>query len=597
MKHKEIEEQQGDYPRDEDGNVIFPDVKISWAEINRWHATHIFHEWDDSYGGYREIANLICDADLAEQKDELERDKILVYKLFKMPERPDNNHMGHHGWCRSLAYNFFKEVFKLPDTMGGMMNEFDLARIIIRKKTFDEIQQLIKDNNLTIVQDLIFFIIAKIGDVYTREIEYYERPEMVKQLNNAGKEAEKLITVIDRVSPDIHERWNREPLPELRNITFDFPDIEPIKIEDPLFNSSLVDAIKRDFQDRPLKNWRKEVRKFAAFYEDDKEKLKYRFHVAKALHNFFTHLKVFPVKPGKATADAEMLCIAKILEYGLIKIGAEGISDAQKIKNIRNYIKPERNQLFTYPSHIEAHPNLEMLAKYFDTDFLNSVLLVKHIDVLKEAFYISERFDIHHLRSELAHLIDCIQHRKQQIGWQFSTQGMPTENHPTIGSLFKLISPFRVDKDKVQLTELSFQLENKPETYTIKEDLPLMLIERALTEYYHNHQEEFDVDIFTSKIHENKQTGAYRIEELGGYQKQGERFLPTLCTNLYKFLLNEAPPERTVASATDKYSEIIAVILQRCLVFNHIRDEEYIVQGKVKQWLKEAKEQPKSKTA
>jgi len=66
---------------------------------------------------------------------------------------------------------------------------------------------------------------------------------------------------------------------------------------------------------------------------------------------------------------------------------------------------------------------------------------------------------------------------------------------------------------------------------------------------------------------------------------------------LYKFLLNEAPPERTVASATDKYSEIIAVILQRCLVFNHVGDEEYIVQGKVKQWLKEAKEQPKSKTA
>lgn len=127
----------------------------------------------------------------------------------------------------------FKEVFKLPDTMGGMMNEFDLARIIIRKKTFDEIHQLIKDNNLTHVQDLIFFIIAKIGDVYISEIEFFERPEMVKQINNAGKEAEKLITVIERVRPDIHERWNKEPLPEIRNITFDFPDIDPIKIEDP----------------------------------------------------------------------------------------------------------------------------------------------------------------------------------------------------------------------------------------------------------------------------------------------------------------------------------------------------------------------------
>ncbi len=595
MKHKEIEEQKGDYPRDEDGNVIFPDVKISWAEINRWHATHIFHEWDDSYGGYREIANLICDADLAEQKDELERNKILVYKLFKMPERPDNNYMRHHGWCRSLAYHFFKEVFKLPDTMGGMMNEFDLARIIIRKKTFDEIHQLIKDNNLTHVQDLIFFIIAKIGDVYISEIEFFERPEMVKQINNAGKEAEKLITVIERVRPDIHERWNKEPLPEIRNITFDFPDIDPIKIEDPWLNSSLVEAIKRDFEDRPYKNWRKEVKKYAAMYNEDIEKQKYRFHVAKALHNLFTHLKTFPVKPGKATADAEMLCIAKILEFGLIKIGAEGISEPQKIKNIRNYIKPERNPLLTYPSHIETKPNFEMLEKYFEKDFLKSVQLKKHIDVLKEAIYISERFDIQHLRTELVHLIDCIQNRKHQIGWQFSTQGIPTENHPVIGTLFNLISPFRVDTDKVRLTELSFQLEHKPETYHIKDELPLMLIERALTEYYHNHQEEFDIDIFASKIHENPQTGAHRIEELGRYQKQGERFLPTLCTRLYKFLLNEAPPERTVASATDKYSEIIAVILQRCLIFNHIRDEEYVVQEKVKQWLKEAKEQVKTK--
>ena len=436
MKHKEIEEQQGDYPRDEDGNVIFPDVKISWAELNRWHATYIFHEWDESYGGYREIADLIRETDLIEQKEEVARNKILVYKLFKMPERPANNHMQHHGWCRNLAYHFFKEVFKLPDTIGGMMNEFDLARIIIRNKTFDEILQLIKDNNLTDVQDLIFFIIAKIGDVYIREIEFFERPEMVKQINNAGKEAEKLITVIERVSPDMHERWNKEPLTELRNITFDFPDIEPIKIEDPWLNSSLIDAIKKDFEDRPLKNWRKEIKKFGAMYDEDIEKQKYRFHVAKALHNFFTHLKTFPVKPGKATSNAEMLCIAKILEYGLIKIGAEGISDAQKIKNIRNYIKPERNPLSTYPSHIETKPNLEMLEKYFEKDFLQSTQLEKHIDVFKAAAYITERFDIQHLIKEFAHLIDCIQIRKWQIGWQFSMGGVPTENHPVIGTLF-----------------------------------------------------------------------------------------------------------------------------------------------------------------
>ena len=84
-----------------------------------------------------------------------------------------------------------------------------------------------------------------------------------------------------------------------------------------------------------------------------------------------------------------------------------------------------------------------MLEKYFEKDFLKSVQLEKHIDVLKEAIYISERFDIQHLRTELVHLIDCIQNRKHQIGWQFSTQGIPTENHPVIGTLFNLISADR----------------------------------------------------------------------------------------------------------------------------------------------------------
>ena len=310
-------DENNNYQRDAEGNVIFPKVDISWNEVRRWHSTHIFYEWDDKYGGYKPIANLICDADLLEQKDELERNKILVYKLFKMPERPDDNHMSHHGWLRSLAYSFFKEVFQLPDTMGGMMEEFDLAKIIIKKKTFDEIQQLITENSLMQIQDLIFFIIAKIGDTYINEIEFFERPEMSKQIKNAGKETEKLITVIERVRPDIHERWNRDQLPEISNITFDFPDIAPIKIKDPWLNSSIVEAIKQDFTNRPYKNWRKEVRKFAKMYDEDIEKLKYRFHVAIALHNFFTHLKSFHPKPGKATSDAEMLCIAKILEYGL----------------------------------------------------------------------------------------------------------------------------------------------------------------------------------------------------------------------------------------------------------------------------------------
>jgi len=195
--------------------------------------------------------------------------------------------MAHHGWLRNLAYNFFKEVFKLPNSIGGMMNEFDLARIIIRKKTFDEIEQLINDNSLSEIHDLVYFIIAKIQDVYIREVEFFERPDIAKQMNNAGKEAEKLITVIERVRPDLGDKLYDKPLPELTTITFDFPDIEPIKIEDKWLNSYIVDAVKKDYNDRAYKNWRKEIKRFARSYDEDIAKQKYRFHVAIALHNFF----------------------------------------------------------------------------------------------------------------------------------------------------------------------------------------------------------------------------------------------------------------------------------------------------------------------
>ena len=278
-----------------------------------------------------------------------------------------------------------------------------------------------------------------------------------------------------------------------------------------------------------------------------------------------------------------MLCIANILEFAHIKIGDGNCIDADKIKNIRNYIDPKRNTLVSLPINYEAVIDIEQLNKYFDKPFLNCVSFTKSQDTVSRAYFIAERFDLHHLLHEISHIIDCIKYRKFQIGWQFSLYENSKNKYPVIQPLFEVVND--IVKNKNNISQLSISLNDNNTVLRIDDKLPLLLIQRAISEYYDNHKEEFEFDIVKTVIEDNVANSSYNITYLNEYQDQQNRFVVKLCASLYDFLLNESPPSEKIFSATDHYALIIGLILQKSDVFRHQMDSEYTLINKVKQWL------------
>jgi hypothetical protein len=152
-----------------------------------------------------------------------------------------------------------------------------------------------------------------------------------------------------------------------------------------------------------------------------------------------------------------------------------------------------------------------------------------------------------------------------------------------------LVSSVTNDKERKKIIEISFNLDGNENSVSLNSRLPLLLIERALAEYYQNHIEEFDCDIVQSKIEDIVEQRAFKVTPLGKYQEQQNRFLPQLCSQFYKFLLNEAPPKDNEYNISEKYSLIIALVLEKSHIFKKLKNDENIIQAKVKQWLQDAK--------
>ncbi len=573
-------------PRDANGDKIFPKIKWNNLEHRSWSATHIFREWDVKRKHYFEIIDIYSQQELEKRKDELKKKGIVLHKIFPWPDKPVPADFEKEQTMRSMTYYFFKEVLKFQYANNGGMNEWDINKLILRKSDLEAIQKLIKDNKLEKYGDLIFYLIAKIQDYYISEVEYYERPEVEKGVRNIEAETEELIKVIDRVSPDSRRIMEIDIKPDLKSISFIFPDIDPVKIESPALIRAIIEALKGEYNHRTYKNWKKDLRRDAKFHAADLEKKYYKNNVAIALHNLFTYLKLFPVKPGAKTSNKELLCIAKILEHGLMKIGSQGISEAEKIKNIRNWINPKRKELVTYPTHVETQPDMAMLEKYFDKKLLACVPLIKSTNKLADAMYIAERFEIHHLTKEICHLMDCFNQRNMQIGHQFTLYGKFPTYPQALKNFHKLAGGVALQKKKI--TELSFKVEGELKSQTIRERTPLLLIERALAEYYENHREEFDFDIMATEVTQSPDFSSYHVNNLEKYREQKERFMPQFCKNLYDLLLNEAPPIERDHTPSERYISIIAVFLKHCLLFNTLWVDEDIIREKVKQWRKDA---------
>lgn len=567
--------------RDELGNMIFKSEKFD-HDFYRFHAsTYIFQDWLEDKKMYYPITEFDSKKDFEQkQKEEFIKEKIATKELFNFSDKNRDEDIRIYNYLLSCTNNYFKEVFEFED---NWLQSFDIYTIVIREKEKKKIDELITKYKLVTVSDLIYYLISKTQKRYIDEIEYYERTESVKKFKKAPKEIEKLISIIERVSPERIDYDNMQP--EIANITFNFPDIKPIKIEDDWITKGIVDAVKEHYNKRSYKNWKKDLIKSISHYEDYVEKSKFKFKLAIAIHNLFKEQKLFPQNPNIIATSEELLCIAKILEYSSIKIGKDELSDANKIKNIRNYIDTKRNKLESLPAYMDIKINFDSLSNYFDLKFLKCTSLRKPLALLSEAYYITDRFDIQPLINEFALIIDCIRQRCFQIGKQFS-ELKNFDTNPEFKNFYTFISTCNEENNHNDINEISFKSDGKE--FVMKEKLPLLLIQKALKEYHKKNSEEFDFDILDATIEECVVHRSHRIVKTDKFKQPEVRFLPDICNRLYKFLLHESPPLDSEVSPINRYALIIAVTLNQCYIFNYPNNDEEELQIKVKKWLNES---------
>jgi len=467
------------------------------------------------------------------------------------------------------------------------------------KTLFYEISNFINDFNLLEIRDYIFYLIAKIQKTYIKDIQFYERPEMVEQIKNLPAEVKKTINVIDKTIEKPFKNLKKYlPLPRLVNIKFDFED-GPITLSDPWLNNDIVDCVKRHFDDLPLKDWKKELERYPNRFDENVQKQQFKNRVAIALHNFFKEQKIFKIASGHNTSNEEVNCISKILQYAGLRFTAEpdvmlvelnyNKNDIRKfeaanVKIVRNWLK--RNELKQYPTEFECRPDYDLLYKYFDKKFIDCTLPYKRINTLFEALYFIKRFDISlDFAHTFAHLYDCLVTRRNQIGHQFSPSPWNGNVCPEVKSFQAIINAANTNTFRQNIKEVSFTIDGVDKPQIVTEKLPTFVIKQALAEYFENHKEEFEFDLIETEINDNPVKYSFEIKSKAIFKQPEDRFLPQFCKSFYSLLLEVLPPSEAEYRISEKYHTIIGLFLNKSWIFGHQRTPEYILTQKVAEWL------------
>ena len=108
--------------------------------------------------------------------------------------------------------------------------KIDIFKLIIPKEKLNEICDFIKDSALESHKDFILFLIAKIEQVYVRDVEFYDRPDERKIIKEFPNEVKKLHKVLKLSENKTYEEDKNKPT--LQEISFRYNIASPIKIKD-----------------------------------------------------------------------------------------------------------------------------------------------------------------------------------------------------------------------------------------------------------------------------------------------------------------------------------------------------------------------------
>lgn len=553
-----------------------------WSEIRKSQYTYIFQYLDKERTLYRPHFDIYSSTNKNIEAAKKVPD-FFERVLYWIPDKPPYDfYISHHNWQLALLNQFFNDVFDLRSISGGAIQSHKFFKIILPKTKYDEIINCINDFELLNIRDLLFEVIAIAQENYIENIAFWERPEMQKLVTSAEKESQKAIKIIDKLD---HKHWvrsdkNTKKPSELLHINFVYND-ETIKLEHNWLAKEFVSHFKDYYNNLGYKNWKLDLKRYPDRFEDNYKKQQFKYKLAKSFYNFLTKTKLFEVTPSKPFPNQLLLCIAKLIEFCLIPVGNIDDLDDIKIKKIRNWLK--RNDFEPNLTSAEIIPDKERLLKYFEPELINITNDIKEIEAISVGFFLGKRFNIEHLVPDLIHIAQALRESVWVIGHQMFMGGdqskAPFEEFENFQKLIKGV------KSNKKITTVKFKLEGDDKEYELIQRLPLYLIEEAIKDYSVDNQVEVDTDLIKTKVTRTID-GGLKIEKENQFAQPEERFMVRFVKSFYDYLLNEAKLDTKDYIPSEKYYSIIAQILHQTWFFYHLRNPEWFIIAKVKQWHK-----------
>jgi hypothetical protein len=566
--------------RDELGNVVFKLTPEDRERIRRSQYTYIFRYYDEKKEHHFPHWGLFSSAEagIAEARKDPE---FMEVELYAMPDTPPYSFfIRHHNGQLGLLVHFFKEVFEERAFLEGYMPDHKYSRVILPKKRYEEIINVINDNGLLPIRDLIFEIIAIAQNKYVGEMVFWDSPERQKIINGAPEAARQAIKLLEKLDdgPFLRGEAAAKVPPELKGIRFIFSD-ETVKIDHPWMAKQVLQDFKRALEEMPYRDWRKELERWPDRFEELIRKGQFKYMLTWSLYNLLIQTKLMNVTQVEPFPNAVMLCIVRILEFCLIPVGKEGELESLKIKHVRNWLT--RKELEPVPTEVEVKPNMERLQKYFEKEFIEMPKDIKGLEGFRVAVYLAKRFDIEPFVADLTQIAQALIDVRWLMDHQILGEGRPLETvFDEFDAWSKLLNGVKGEK---KIVNLKYKLEGDDKEYELTSVLPLHQVGEALKEYMETHRADIEVEPVPTKIIRTEED-VVRVERAEHFHEPANRFMVRFVTAFYDYLLAEVPHDDHGFRPSDKFYSIIASMLIGARYFTALPGNENGVIPQVMAW-------------
>jgi hypothetical protein len=446
--------------RDKKGDIIRPEISQDFfTEIHNSRFTYVFH-FKDKDGFFEKVDYEKWSTE--DMRTDLPKFELEEYQLFKTNIPASNEY-----FISRDSYNFYLNQFFTPIFKGRVQQlddlKLDIFKLVIPKERLQSICDFIEKSDLKDHKDFILFLIAKIEQVYVRDVEFYDRPEQRKIIKEFPNEVKKLHEVLKIAERKPYKDTLKKPI--LKQVSFHYNTIKPIKISDTSLLSNITDSTIEYFNNGAQRNWEKQLLCAANVYDENQLPNQFRHRLCNVLHIFFKAVKAFDFGTKKTT-DAEIVAIARILDFAYVKFQNNKNEefdidvDLSLIKqHIKNAIKRKEIKYETFDFNIkELQPDLDKLNEYFDKELLIAGNFNYTKNDLSDVYSITDRFEINNSAPHLLYVFSCLKQKSFQIGHQFELLfNKEIENNTDYQSWKKLIE---LIKSKKKFSEIQFKIEN-----------------------------------------------------------------------------------------------------------------------------------------